>query len=89
MLCKYPESICANMTVLHGIAYCNSTPCSLRDKIIAPIIDFVPVVRCRDCEFYETAYYDQETKQVCRLLSRRFQPDDFCSYGKHKVESFE
>ena len=33
MKCKYPESVCVNMTKLHGIAYCDSVPCSLRGEL--------------------------------------------------------
>lgn len=57
------------------------------DKIDnAPTINATPVVRCKDCKFYETAQYDEGTKQVCRLLTRQFHPDDFCSYGVRKEE---
>lgn len=31
--CKYPDEICSNMTILHGIAYCNSVPCSLKSEL--------------------------------------------------------
>lgn len=31
--CKYPDSVCTNMTLLHGMAYCDSVPCSLRDEL--------------------------------------------------------
>ena len=31
--CKYPNEVCASMTVLNGKTYCDSAPCVLRDKI--------------------------------------------------------
>ena len=31
--CKYPNEVCANMTVLNGVAYCDSVPCSLKDEL--------------------------------------------------------
>lgn len=31
--CKYPNEVCANMTVYHGMAYCGSVPCSLKDEL--------------------------------------------------------
>lgn len=31
--CKYPNEICPNMTVYHGVAYCDSVPCSLKDEL--------------------------------------------------------
>ena len=41
----------------------------------APTIDAVPVVRCKDCKYWEHG-------DCYRLeLSR---PDDFCSYGEKK-----
>lgn len=42
-----------------------------------PAAEVVPVVRCKDCEFWDFG-------DCYRLeLSR---PDDFCSYGKRKAE---
>lgn len=43
--------------------------------------DVSEVVRCRNCKFYEIAEYDNGTKNVCRLLTRQMQENDFCSYG--------
>lgn len=31
--CKYPNEVCGNMTVYHGVAYCDSVPCSLKDEL--------------------------------------------------------
>ena len=31
--CKYPNEVCANMTVLNGNTYCDSILCSLKDEI--------------------------------------------------------
>lgn len=54
----------------------------LHNESVTPTIEAVPVVYCLDCEFYETAYYDDmSTKQVCRLLTRQFKLFDFCSYA--------
>lgn len=30
--CKYPNEVCANMTIYHGVSYCGSVPCSLKDE---------------------------------------------------------
>lgn len=49
-------------------------------KIIqnSPTVDAVPVVRCKDCVFWDNG-------DCYRLeLSR---PEDFCSYGKRKERS--
>lgn len=42
----------------------------------APTVDAVPVVRCKDCEYWKV-----ETEQ-CDL----FDADDYCSCGKMKAE---
>ena len=31
--CKYSNEVCANMTVLNGVAYCDSVPCSLKGEL--------------------------------------------------------
>lgn len=56
------------------------------DIAAAPAADVVEVVRCKECRFYETnvEYYGGGTKDVCRLLKRQMQEDDFCSYGERK-----
>ena len=50
-----------------------------------PAADVVPVVRCGECIFHEIADYGGgRTKNVCRLLNRQIQNDDYCSYGMRK-----
>ena len=69
------------------ICRCNGTACDKSKCPIwnAPAADVAPVVRCKECVFYEEVeYYPDGTKKVCRLLKRQFHPDDFCSYGKRK-----
>ena len=48
--------------------------------------DAVPVVRCKDCRFYELGveYYPDGTKDICRLLKRQMLEDGFCSCGERK-----
>lgn len=49
----------------------------------------VPAIRCKDCKFYEKVEYyhptEKASKNVCRLIKRQMQPDDYCSYGERKV----
>ena len=50
----------------------------------APTIDAVPVVRCRDCKYYEI-----HKPKVLENCERKgyiipMKPDDFCSYGERK-----
>ena len=54
--------------------------------------DFAEVVRCENCKFYEEVEYfsydsENPTKNVCRLLTRQMQSDDFCSYGERGTEN--
>jgi hypothetical protein len=53
----------------------------------APEIDAVPVVRCKDCKFKNTSWYDKRDmlEEFCRW-DRDESPndDDYCSYGERK-----
>ena len=52
---------------------------------LAPTIDAVEVVRCKDCRYYETVeYWPDGTKTVCRLFKRQMLEDAFCSCGERK-----
>ena len=42
-----------------------------------PAADVAPVVRCRECKYYEGRHW-------CGLNETDFYPDDFCSYGERK-----
>lgn len=42
---------------------------------IQPTVDAVPVVRCKDCVFWD--------KLDCYMIEST-RPDDFCSYGERK-----
>jgi len=44
----------------------------------APVVDAVPVVRCKDCNEY------QDVHEWCKLHKVEMQPMDFCSYGECK-----
>ena len=55
-----------------------------------PTIDAVPVVRCRDCKWFNHYTMECESDDVARdhecgaAFSINFGPDDFCSYGQRK-----
>lgn len=58
----------------------------------APTVDAVPVVRCKDCKYYNRGEL-LATNKFCfrlkhptenRLIGYNFAPDDFCSYGERK-----
>lgn len=80
---------------LEDLVRSNSARYHCADDVIAaiagqPTVDAVEVVRCEDCRFFEQVEYytgDAENpgfKNVCRLLKRQMQRDDFCSYGERK-----
>lgn len=63
-------------------------------KLIAdtPTVDAVPVVRCKDCKYYNRGELLAPNK-FCfrlkhptenRLIGYNFAPNDFCSYGEQK-----
>lgn len=53
----------------------------------APIIDAVPVVRCRECRYWsEDGRCDPPQNGLIREYTR---PDDFCSVGEPKEADHE
>ena len=58
-----------------------------------PTIDAVPVVRCRDCKWFNHYTMECESDDVATdheggaSFSINFGPDDFCSYGQRKIEA--
>ena len=55
-------------------------------------VDAVPIVRCKDCKYYNRSELLAPNK-FCfrlkhptenRLIGYNFAPDDFCSYGERK-----
>ena len=45
-----------------------------------PAVDAVEVVRCMDCIFYTGHRY-------CNCLAEGMMDDDYCSYGKRKMDA--
>lgn len=54
----------------------------------SPTIDAVPVVRCKDCKWYDMSKCMVTTEMghhyVCRAHSYRPVPEDYCSQGERK-----
>lgn len=49
----------------------------------APTVDAVPVIRCKDCKWYEMS----EEETFCRELGIfNTEPTSYCSYAKRKEE---
>ncbi len=53
---------------------------------LAPAIDAVPVVRCKDCKHYEN--HRLKVYENCVRNERYIPmlPDDFCSYGERRSD---
>lgn len=52
-----------------------------------PTVDAVPVVRCRDCKYSESATWNKKGYRICPASHMEITDDDFCSYGERKEES--
>lgn len=51
----------------------------------APVVDAVPVVRCKDCRNSEKVFPHRNTDLLkCEHSLDYLTPDDFCSYGERK-----
>lgn len=65
----------------------------LDDVFQAPTIDAVPVVRCRECKYFNLAIHECQNELLSTdheggaSYSLNFYDDDFCSYGERKETS--
>lgn len=50
----------------------------------APTVDAVPVVRCRDCVYAQSAKINKKGFRICPASHMEITDDDFCSYGERK-----
>ena len=51
---------------------------------LAPTIDAVPVVRCRECIYCS---WQGDNLVHCDNFERDMMPDDYCSVGERKIET--
>lgn len=77
-----------NVDLEHGctvVDYALAVIKSVRDALT---IEAEPVVRCRDCEFYENKEY-YYTMKACKHYAglREPYPNDYCSRGKRKNDN--
>jgi hypothetical protein len=49
-----------------------------------PSVDAVPVVRCKDCQYYEEAKVNELGFLICRASGMEITDMDFCSYGERR-----
>lgn len=56
----------------------------------APTIEAVPVIRCKDCRWYDTSDISGTVEPIgyrCKLVARLWrEPDDFCKRAERKEE---
>lgn len=50
----------------------------------APTIDAVPVVRCKDCMYWDKGENDAESWEWCKFFKCNIGPYAFCFYGERK-----
>lgn len=49
-----------------------------------PTIEAVPVVRCKDCKYIESAQWNKKGYRICPASHMEITDDDFCSYGERE-----
>lgn len=57
---------------------------------IVPAVDAVEVVRCKDCENWDTDWcpsHSAKEKHWCSMIDFVTEPDFFCGYGERKKEN--
>lgn len=47
-------------------------------------VDAVPVVRCRDCVYAQSAKINKKGYRICPASHMEITDDDFCSYGERR-----
>lgn len=53
---------------------------------VATAVDFVEVVRCRDCKYSPDIKTVTKGMRLCRKFRAEVRPDDFCSHGERKAQ---
>ena len=53
---------------------------------LAPTVDAVEVVRCKDCKWYERKYPWNNASTMCSYLEFPMDDNDFCSWGERKED---
>ena len=79
---RLSEVIYDNVSALYEDAVCAKEDC-LTEIYVAPTVDAVPVVRCRECNHCDPENYHCDHPMSTAAPLRR-KPDDFCSYGERK-----
>ena len=53
---------------------------------LAPAIDAVEVVRCKDCKWYERRYPWNNASMECSYLEAPMDDNDYCSWGERRED---
>lgn len=85
------DELLKRIPITHADEFQNCRNCSLLDdwevEILvedSPVIDAVPVVRCKDCIEYQSdiTWTSKQTGWCyCTILDQFLKPEDYCSYG--------
>lgn len=59
---------------------------TIEDISLAPAVDAVKVVRCKDCKHFTEDPLVPGYWVCVRRRASRMEPDDFCSYGERKTD---
>ena len=71
--------VCCGQVIPEGSQYCIVCGYKVKQE---PKIDFVNVVRCKDCKHW--IYWADEKRCSCDLHHTHTSRNDFCSYGERK-----
>ena len=52
-------------------------------------VDAVPVVRCRECRYYNTMGRYRGEPKWCSILERMVKEEDYCSFNAERKENAE
>lgn len=65
--------------------FCDSVFECSEQVAFAETVDAVPVVRCKDCLYWQSGENECEKWEYCTFHNIGIGPHSFCSYGERKV----
>ena len=80
---RLSEVIYDNVSALYEDAVCAKEDC-LAEIYVAPTVDAIPVVRCRECKY--RFKNNGHSKDGCPIIDANIwiDDDDFCSHGERE-----
>ena len=57
------------------------------DVSALPATDVAPVVRCKECWYYQNAKVNKKGFLICPASGMEITADDYCSYGERKEDN--